>query len=230
MRPGTAFAALLAAAPCVFAALQLNIPLACLDPDGDGCPVPQSAVVRFWGGIPPLPATGVFGPGGDPPGWAVVFDYAGFGLVPYIERIDVQLDCAGEAVDWAAFQGPQFGWPWIDPMPPLQSDCLPEGFFDFCCAQAAVAVDAPRCFSLGEAFPNPFNPETRIEYSLDRVTEIRLAVHDLLGREVAVLADGRQEAGAHEARFSGATLPSGVYLATLTGAGRSESRKLLLIK
>ncbi len=85
-------------------------------------------------------------------------------------------------------------------------------------------------FQLRNNYPNPFNPTTTIQYSLPRAEFVRLAVYDMLGREVAVLTDGRQLAGQHEVQFDAAGLASGAYIYRLETAGSSRLRKMLLIK
>lgn len=93
-----------------------------------------------------------------------------------------------------------------------------------------AAQDQPPAFTLGQAWPNPFNPETEIAYSLSETGTARLAVHDLAGREVVVLADGLQERGEHRARFDGSSLATGVYFYTLTAGQASQTRRMLLVK
>lgn len=78
-------------------------------------------------------------------------------------------------------------------------------------------------------YPNPFNPGTRIPFRLDHAGPVRLVVHDLAGRRVAVLAEGPLPAGQHEVAFDGAGLAGGVYLATLEQHGLRQTRKLLLL-
>ncbi len=78
----------------------------------------------------------------------------------------------------------------------------------------------PSGFMLEQNFPNPFNPSTTIGYTVPGIGNrheaignrwVRLSVYDLLGREVAVLVDGKQEAGVHAATFDGTGFSSGVY-------------------
>ena len=70
----------------------------------------------------------------------------------------------------------------------------------------------PTEYALDGAYPNPFNPTTTIRYALPEQADVRLEVFDAMGRRVAVLADGSQGAGYHEATFEAASLASGVYL------------------
>ena len=84
----------------------------------------------------------------------------------------------------------------------------------------------PREIRLDSAYPNPFNPATRIRYSLDASTHARLVVYDLLGRQIQTLVDGTQNAGSHEVVFEASHLPSGTYLYRLTTPGRAWSGSL----
>ncbi|MCA9782011.1 MAG: T9SS type A sorting domain-containing protein, partial [Candidatus Cloacimonetes bacterium] len=84
---------------------------------------------------------------------------------------------------------------------------------------------------LSEAWPNPFNPETRIRLQLDRRENLDLAVYNLLGQEVMQLAQGPLEAGEHLFRIDGESLASGVYLVRArAGSGWAETRRILLLK
>ncbi len=97
----------------------------------------------------------------------------------------------------------------------------------------AVVDSRPRPvdFSLAQNYPNPFNPSTEILYSLKSAGLVRLSVYDLLGREVAVLVNNEKEtSGLHEALFTGANLPSGIYFYKLESAGESITKKMLLLK
>jgi hypothetical protein len=98
------------------------------------------------------------------------------------------------------------------------------------------AVPAPRASVTPEAFylkpnyPNPFNPTTRIEYGLPRAADVRLDVFDLLGRSVATLHSGMQEAGVHTAMFDGKNLGSGVYYCRLKAGRFVQVQKMLLMR
>ncbi len=89
----------------------------------------------------------------------------------------------------------------------------------------------PESTGIRGAWPNPFNPATRIAFVLDHAAPAELKVYNLLGREVAVLASGHRPAGNHEALFDGSALSSGVYVLHLSVDGLpSDTRKVLLMK
>jgi len=103
----------------------------------------------------------------------------------------------------------------------------------------------PAGCALLQCYPNPFNPTTTIRYSVGELGSrqqaagnrvVRLAVYDLLGREVAVLVDEKKEPGSYEVQFDGSGLAGGVYVARLiAGNGTakveySEVTKLILLK
>jgi hypothetical protein len=91
-------------------------------------------------------------------------------------------------------------------------------------------ADFPAGFALYQNFPNPFNPETKIHYTLKNNGKVRLSVYDLTGREVAVLVDGVQNAGAHDAVFTGAGLVSGIYFYKLQTAEGVITKKMALVR
>jgi len=88
----------------------------------------------------------------------------------------------------------------------------------------------PRRYALEQNYPNPFNPTTVIRYQLPVVSEVRLVLYDLLGREVSVLVNERKNAGSYEVKFDATGLASGVYLYRLTAGSFVQTCKLLLLK
>jgi len=91
-------------------------------------------------------------------------------------------------------------------------------------------VERPGGIELHPNHPNPFNPGTQIRYTLDSGRPIRLVVQDLLGRELAVLADGVKPAGTHQVWFDATGLASGVYIVRLETATSTLVRRILLVK
>ncbi len=80
------------------------------------------------------------------------------------------------------------------------------------------------------ASPNPFNPETALSYQLQAASDVTLAIYDIAGRKIAVLAEGYYPAGTHQAVWDASSMPSGVYFARLQTDGMVQTQKLLLVK
>ena len=91
-------------------------------------------------------------------------------------------------------------------------------------------VGVPRVYVLEQNYPNPFNPSTTIRYGLPSRSHVTLSVFNTLGQLVAVIQEGEQEAGFHEAVFDASGLASGVYLYRLRAGDFVQSRKLLLLR
>lgn len=85
-------------------------------------------------------------------------------------------------------------------------------------------------FELHPNYPNPFNPSTVIGFQLSVFGKTRLAVYDVLGREVATLIDGPMSAGSHSITFDATGLASGIYLVELRAEGMSRTRLISLVK
>jgi len=83
---------------------------------------------------------------------------------------------------------------------------------------------------LSHAYPNPFNPSTRLRYELPTATRVSLSVYDIRGRLVNRLVDRDQPAGQHEVQFTPRGLASGVYLAHLRAGGQVRTIRMLLVK
>ncbi|MCX6163117.1 MAG: T9SS type A sorting domain-containing protein, partial [Ignavibacteriae bacterium] len=93
-----------------------------------------------------------------------------------------------------------------------------------------ISTETPARYSLSQNYPNPFNPVTRIRYELPRAGVVKLAVYDVMGREVEMLVNERQSAGSYEAVWDGTRFASGVYFYRLTAEGYKETRKMILIR
>lgn len=88
----------------------------------------------------------------------------------------------------------------------------------------------PEAISLSQNFPNPFNPTTTIGFNLAQNEVVRLAVYDVLGREVAVLINQLMPEGAHQVSFDASTLSSGHYLYRISTPSATLTRSMTLIK
>lgn len=88
----------------------------------------------------------------------------------------------------------------------------------------------PATYALEQNYPNPFNPRTAVRFQVPGVSDVSIAVYDLLGREVAVLVNERITPGSYEATFDARSLSSGVYIYRMTAGSFAQSRKMLLIR
>ncbi|MCB0281867.1 MAG: peptidoglycan DD-metalloendopeptidase family protein [Calditrichae bacterium] len=86
-------------------------------------------------------------------------------------------------------------------------------------------------FSLIGNYPNPFNPQTRILYHLNRNDQVKLEVYDLSGKEIKILFNEQQSAGEHSIVFDASELAAGIYFYRLsTSMHLSQTRKMLILK
>lgn len=85
-------------------------------------------------------------------------------------------------------------------------------------------------FTISQNFPNPFNPSTRIEYTVPELSMVKITVYDILGKEVCKLVDEEKSAGSYSVEFNGAGLSSGVYFYRININGYSETKKMLLLR
>jgi hypothetical protein len=88
----------------------------------------------------------------------------------------------------------------------------------------------PMGFTLGDPYPNPFNPVTQIPFILHRPMFVHLSIHNLLGQEVAVLVDRVLPAGTHHVTWRPIQSANGVYIMLLASGTLTESRSVTLLK
>jgi hypothetical protein len=99
----------------------------------------------------------------------------------------------------------------------------------------AAIVERPVAFTLSQNSPNPFNGATTIDFTIPVDCNVRLTVHDMLGRTVSTLMDSEMKAGSHSVVWngmdeSGASQNSGVYLYRIEAGSFSSVQKMMYIK
>ncbi|MFQ6093453.1 MAG: choice-of-anchor D domain-containing protein, partial [bacterium] len=102
-------------------------------------------------------------------------------------------------------------------------------------ASVKVAGLVPGDFGLAHNYPNPFNPETRIAYTLPEGGRVTLAVYNTLGQKVKRLVDGSQSSGRYAVLWDGRDdlgqdVPSGIYIAVLRSGTFTDRKKMVLLK
>jgi hypothetical protein len=93
-----------------------------------------------------------------------------------------------------------------------------------------VQSTIPEVYSLAQNYPNPFNPSTSIKFNVPKLSNVKLVVYDIVGREVATLVNGMTKPGSYEALFNAENLASGVYFYRLDAGDFTDVKKMVLIK
>lgn len=93
-----------------------------------------------------------------------------------------------------------------------------------------IGSEIPTSFSLQQNYPNPFNPQTSIPFDLRETTHVRIAVYDMLGRELGMLVNGTLQAGQHQVTWEAGDVPSGTYLVRMDAGGQTFTRSMILLK
>lgn len=88
----------------------------------------------------------------------------------------------------------------------------------------------PKSFSLYQNYPNPFNPVTQIKFDVPKVSNVKLTIFDILGREVAVLVNGEMKAGVYNADWNASGFASGVYFYEIKAGDYRDVKKMMLVK
>lgn len=93
-----------------------------------------------------------------------------------------------------------------------------------------ISSSVPSEYSLAQNFPNPFNPETKISFTLPESGNVTLKVFDLSGKEIASIVNGKLSAGKYEFSFNGNGLSSGVYFYRISANQFNETKRMILVK
>jgi hypothetical protein len=97
--------------------------------------------------------------------------------------------------------------------------------------EAQVTIEVPKVFMLNQNYPNPFNPTTTISFTLAQDGMTTLKIFDIMGREVATLANGMMKAGViQQVTFDASRLSSGIYFSCLENNGLRQIKKIVLMK
>jgi photosystem II stability/assembly factor-like uncharacterized protein len=96
-----------------------------------------------------------------------------------------------------------------------------------------ISSEIPIHFSLSQNYPNPFNPSTKIKFQIPKsstAAQTLLYVYDVIGKEIATLANQQLQPGTYEVDWDASAYPSGIYFYTLRNSNFTETKKLILIK
>jgi len=88
----------------------------------------------------------------------------------------------------------------------------------------------PKAYELSQNYPNPFNPSTTIEFSIPSDATVNLKIYDILGKEVAILANDYRSAGTYIVNWNASNFSSGVYFYKLNAGNFTQTKKMFLAK
>jgi hypothetical protein len=88
----------------------------------------------------------------------------------------------------------------------------------------------PTEFSLGQNYPNPLNPSTKIKYSIPKSSQVSLKIFNTLGEEIETLVNEEKPVGTYELNWNASNLPSGVYFYRIQTGDFVQTRKMILLK
>jgi hypothetical protein len=95
-------------------------------------------------------------------------------------------------------------------------------------------INAPdnimKSYKLSQNYPNPFNPSTTIQYSIPRLSKVKITLFNLLGEKITTLVDEEKLAGSYQIKFNSDNIPSGVYFYQLKADDFVQTRKMILMK
>jgi hypothetical protein len=114
-------------------------------------------------------------------------------------------------------------------------DSTALGFVDYIPLWNVIAISSqnseiPDSYKLFDAYPNPFNPETNINFQIPVREFVSLKIFDLLGKEIFVLVSEELNPGLYNVKFNSENLSSGVYFYRLQSGNFTETKKLVFLK
>ncbi len=93
-----------------------------------------------------------------------------------------------------------------------------------------ITEEIPNTFKLEQNYPNPFNPVTKIGYSVAKVSDVKISVFNVLGKEVASFVNEKQAPGNHSVLFNANSLTTGVYYYKIEAGEFTDVKKMILMK
>ena len=141
------------------------------------------------------------------------------GTLMGLQVIDMQ-EAAGDRYSWQVYRG----------------NAHRDGYFDVTLASITPNKNVlPTEYSLGNNYPNPFNPITRFTYSLPEDVRVSITVYDIKGRAVKTLVDSEQSAGYKSIQWNatndaGAPVSTGLYFYIIQAGNFNQTKKMILLK
>ena len=96
--------------------------------------------------------------------------------------------------------------------------------------QSPSTAEILKQFSLGSAYPNPFNPTTKIRYTLPKPEKVKIEIYNLFGQKIETLLNKSMPAGSHKVIFTAKNLPSGLYFCRMSAGKFKQVKKMILLR
>ncbi len=96
--------------------------------------------------------------------------------------------------------------------------------------EPVTPIELPKQCQLHPAYPNPFNPVTRIRFDVPEACDVCITVHNILGQEVTQLVNGEMQVGCHEVQFHASGFASGLYFVRMSTPDYCGVQKILLMR
>ncbi len=93
-----------------------------------------------------------------------------------------------------------------------------------------ISSIVPQKYSLNQNYPNPFNPITKIKFEIPKLSNVKLTVFDILGKEIKTLINKNLKPGVYESDWDGSNFPSGIYFYSLKTSDFIETKRMILLK
>jgi subtilisin family serine protease len=90
--------------------------------------------------------------------------------------------------------------------------------------------EIPASYSISQNFPNPFNPTTRINFSIPKSSFVNIVVYDAKGSKIETLVNENKQSGNYTVNFNAAVYSTGVYFYKITASGFSDVKRMMLLK
>jgi hypothetical protein len=85
-------------------------------------------------------------------------------------------------------------------------------------------------YQLYQNYPNPYNPTTKIKFTIPRSELVKIKVYDILGKEIQILLNEYKQAGVYEVEFDASNLPSGIYFYRMISGDYLGTKKMILLR
>lgn len=93
-----------------------------------------------------------------------------------------------------------------------------------------INKEVPSSYKVFQNYPNPFNPTTNIKFEIPKLSDVKIAIYDITGKEMEVLVNEQLQAGTYQTDWNAANYYSGIYFYKITTGDYSETKRMMVVK